>query len=112
MWTEPPYDCQECGACCANYDSLPAVGYVCLDKTESKRMKRLGLAVVQEWGDSFLGTRPYAGAGADPICVAFRGEVGGGCSCSIYACRPRACQRFEVGSSLCRTARQAAGLLC
>jgi Fe-S-cluster containining protein len=86
------------------------VGYVYLNRDESKRMKRLGLSVVQQSGNSFLGTRAGAGAGTELVCVAFRGKVGGECACSIYAARPRACRGFEVGSPLCKEARENAGL--
>ena len=44
------------------------------------------------------------------VCVAFRGEIGGQCGCSIYQLRPQGCRRFEVGSVLCRKSREEAGL--
>jgi Fe-S-cluster containining protein len=110
MWNGPVYDCQQCGACCADQDASPEGGYVYLDKEESKRMKRMGLSVVQDCGDSFLGTRAYPGGEAPLVCVAFRGAIGGRCGCSIYASRPQGCRRFEVGSPLCRRARRDAGL--
>ena len=110
LWSEPIYECEQCGACCANHGSFPATGFVFLTKDESKRMKRLRLSVVQASGNSFLGTRSRAGAEIAPVCVAFRGDVGGKCHWSIYTSRPRACRRFEVGSLLCREARAAAGL--
>ena len=110
MWKGPTYDCQHCGACCADPDSPPEGGYVYLRKDESKQMKRLGLSVVQEAGDDFLGTRIHAGGRSCLVCVAFRGQIGGRCGCSIYQARPQGCRRFEVGSPLCKVARQEAGL--
>ena len=109
MWKGPAYDCQQCGACCTNQESVPAAGYVCLTRDESKQMKRLGLSVVRTGGRSYLGTRDRAGA-CHPVCVALHGQVSGSCRCAIYDRRPRNCRRFEVGSSLCEAARKEAGL--
>jgi Fe-S-cluster containining protein len=103
------YDCQQCGACCANLESVSAAGYVSLTPVESKQMKRFGLTVVQAAGASYLGTRYRAGA-PYPVCVALRGEVTGSCRCAIYEDRPRNCRQFAVGSSLCQNAREKAGL--
>ena len=36
LWSEPIYECEQCGACCANRGSFPATGYVFLTKDESK----------------------------------------------------------------------------
>jgi Fe-S-cluster containining protein len=102
------YDCQQCGACCANLESVPA-GYVSLTPVESKQMKRLGLTVVQGAGTSYLGTR-YCADAPYPVCVALRGEVTGPCRCAIYEDRPRNCRQFAIGSSLCQDARERAGL--
>ena len=110
MWKGPAYDCQQCGACCANQESNPATGYVCLTRAESKQMKRLGLTVVQTAGSSYLGTRHHAEA-RYPLCVALHGQVSGSCRCAIYDQRPRNCRQFEVGSRLCKAARTKAGLL-
>jgi Fe-S-cluster containining protein len=105
---ETGYDCQRCGACCV--DPFGGEGYVFLGAQEAKRMRRLGLAVVRAWDGSFLGTRARPADGGRRTCVAFRGEVGGGCGCSIYDGRPSNCQQFEVGSRECRDARRSAGL--
>ena len=110
MWNGGAYDCQRCGACCTNQEFVPATGYVCLTKDESKQMKRLGLSVVQAEGRSYLGTRARPGI-AHPVCVALTGQVSGSCRCSIYDRRPGNCRRFEVGSRLCEAAREEAGLL-
>jgi Fe-S-cluster containining protein len=85
--------------------------YVYLDRQEAKRLRRMGLTVVQgALGDSYLGCRSFAGAGGRPACVALRGEVGVACGCSIYPDRPNVCRQFEVGEALCRDAREQAGL--
>ena len=110
MWNGPTYDCRRCGACCANQESTPATGYVYLIRDESRRMRRLGLSVVSTAGGSFLGTRADADGGAYPLCVAFRGEVGGPGRCSIYPHRPWNCRQFLVGSPSCKAAREGAGL--
>ena len=108
MEPEPVYDCQQCGACCL--DPLRGEGYASLDRSESKRMKRLGLHVVSGAGGSALATRAHAGDGRAWACVAFQGDVGGTCGCSIYQDRPAVCRGFTVGSFHCRQARAATGL--
>jgi hypothetical protein len=35
VWNGRAYDCQQCGACCANHESVPDTGYVCLTRDES-----------------------------------------------------------------------------
>jgi uncharacterized protein len=109
MWKGPVYDCQRCGACCTNHREDSVGGYVCLTREESKQLRRLGLTVIRAGGHSFLGTRHRADVG-NPACVALRGPVGGSCRCSIYSSRPGNCRQFQVGSSLCKAARQEAGL--
>ena len=109
MWNGGAYDCQQCGACCINHESVPATGYVCLTRDESKHMKRLGLSVVQTGGSFYLGTRGRAET-SHPVCVALLGRVSESCQCAIYDSRPRNCRRFEVGSRLCEAAREEAGL--
>jgi Fe-S-cluster containining protein len=109
VWNGAAYDCQECGACCTNQEAMPATGYVCLSSGESKRMRRLGLSVVQSDGKFFLGTRTHADL-RPAACVALTGEVGGTCRCTIYDVRPSNCRQFEVGSGLCKAARRKAGL--
>jgi Fe-S-cluster containining protein len=111
LWNGPEYDCQDCGACCVQQAPFDGASYVYLDRTETRRMRRLGLTVVRAAvGASFLGCRAHAGAGGQPTCVAFAGVVGGPCGCSIYEHRPSVCRQFEVGEALCREARRQAGL--
>jgi Fe-S-cluster containining protein len=106
------FDCQKCGACCVN--NTDHEGFAVLDQVEVGRMKRLGLPIAKGLGDDgladALASRPYSGEGGERICVAFAGEVGGSCGCSIHADRPAVCREFEPGSLQCRAARFAAGL--
>lgn len=104
------YDCQQCGACCINPGILNGDAYVHLNKSDTKRMRLLGLPVVQVLGESYLGTRTLPRGTDEPICVAFEGRVGGTCGCSIYPLRPRECRRFQAGTEECRAARRTAGL--
>ena len=105
------YDCQLCGACCVQLGPDDGNAYVYLDKEEARRMRGLGLPVVQGvLGSSCLGVRSHDGAGGRPACVAFTGELGGPCGCSVYEDRPSVCREFEVGGQLCRQARELAGL--
>jgi Fe-S-cluster containining protein len=79
-------------------------------------MRRLSLPVVARLNKVRnetvleLATIPYAGQGGETICVAFSGNVGGECGCSIHADRPALCRAFEPGELKCRIAREAAGL--
>lgn len=102
------YNCQQCGACCI--DSFGSKGYVRLGERDARRMERLGLPVVLDGGEMWLGTHSPVGPAGDSVCSAFSGNVGGNCRCLIYADRPDACQRFEVGGRWCRDARRTAGL--
>jgi Fe-S-cluster containining protein len=101
------YDCQTCGACCLYQGSGKGTAYIFLQGDEPERMKRLGLPVVHVGRDCYLGAR---NRGGHPICIAFRGRVGGSCGCSIYSDRPDVCRQFEVGDPLCIEARERAGL--
>jgi Fe-S-cluster containining protein len=106
---EAEYDCQECGACCVNF--FGTADYVGLSVAEARRLRTLSLPVVADRrGNLSLGTRPHDGPGGETICVAFAGEVGGLCGCSVYEQRPTECRRFEAGSLKCRVARQESGL--
>jgi uncharacterized protein len=110
MWKGPTYDCQLCGACCVNYRRFDGAGYVYLTKDESKRMKRLGLSVVQATGgEAHLGMRNRDASGKG-VCVAFQGGIGGSCGCTVYAGRPSICRAFQVGGAECERARREAGL--
>ena len=102
------YDCQTCGACCVDY--FGTAGYIELEGAEPRRMRRLGLPVVDWRGQTLLGTRTHDGPGGDTCCVALVGAVGASCACAIHPERPAACRRFEAGSAGCRFARAEAGL--
>ena len=106
------YDCQACGACCVHLGPYDGNAYVPLDRAEALRMRRLGLRVVQApLGPRCLAAAPHEGAWGYPACVAFEGELGGRCGCSVYHDRPSVCRRFEAGSEACREARERAGIL-
>ena len=102
------YDCQRCGACCVDY--FGTTGYIQLTADEKERMRRMSLPVVLWHGQELLGTRPHAGPGGETCCVAFTGEVGSHCACTIHPDRPSACREFEAGSEGCKFARIEVGL--
>lgn len=102
------YDCQQCGACCI--DAFGTKGYVRLNERDTDRMERLGLPVILDGGEAWLGTHLSDGSAGHSVCSAFAGDVGNACRCLIYADRPEACQRFEVGGRWCREARRTCGL--
>jgi Fe-S-cluster containining protein len=104
------YDCQKCGACCLNPGYFGGTGYVYLSGDEARRMRRIGLTVVLADGHYHLGSRARLGRIAATACVAFQGEPGQACGCSIYMARPRTCRQFQVGAPECRAARTRAGM--
>jgi uncharacterized protein len=105
------YDCQACGACCAALDPQAGDGHAPLSRDEARGLRALGLPVVKSpFGGRWLGTEPHDGAGGRPACVAFQGELGGTCRCSVYEARPSACRAFESGDRLCLEARELAGM--
>lgn len=108
MGTGAEYDCQTCGACCADY--FGGDGYISLTKAEAENLRRRSLRLVSDSHGPLLGTVPHQGPGGSTICQAFVGNVGRECACGIYPHRPAECRRFEAGSIQCRFSRQAAGL--
>lgn len=108
---EAEYDCQACGACCVHLGPYDGNAYVYLDQDEARRMRRLGLPVIQGvLGSPCLAAAPHDGAWGFPACVAFEGELGKRCGCAVYEERPSVCREFAMGSELCREARDRAGL--
>jgi hypothetical protein len=108
---DAPVAVSDMRACCVQQPPFDGTPYVVLERQEARDMRRMGLTVVRaSSGDAFLGCRTHDGAGGRPACVAFQGQVGGACACSIYAARPGACRRFAVGERHCRQACARAGL--
>jgi Fe-S-cluster containining protein len=90
---------------------------VLLYEPDRERIRALGLPIVrlEQPGEAdqmevlqLLGTR--RDDQGLRICTAFTGSVGQACACGIYADRPDLCRKFEAGDTLCRAARQKAGL--
>lgn len=98
------YDCQKCGACCAEFDVL-------LTGTEIDHFERdpvlVTLTVLQPVGSGppwrFLRRDAESGR-----CSALAGPLGN-CTCSIYADRPALCRAFLAGSPDCLDARRKHG---
>ncbi len=98
------YDCQKCGACCAEFDVL-------LSGTEIDRFERrpalIVLTILQPVGNGpawrFLRRDAHTGR-----CAALAGELGD-CGCTIYAERPALCRAFLAGSPDCLAARRKHG---
>jgi Fe-S-cluster containining protein len=109
------YDCCRCGACCRS--PWTGEGHVRLYEPDIERMERLALPIViltQPGEGDQLEEVPLLTTKRDRdglrICIAFAGDVGEACGCSIYEDRPFLCREFELGDTLCRQARQKAGL--
>jgi Fe-S-cluster containining protein len=104
------YDCQACGACCVQFGAQDGNAYVYLERQEARALRRLGLPVVPTALGAFcLGAAEHEGAGGRAACIAFTGELGRQCACSIYEDRPSVCREYEVGGQLCQEARVQAG---
>lgn len=106
-------DCRSCGACCvANGDGgdVLAYGYADLTSEDVARMTpyvRRQLHDLSIGGEARFATRAKQLASGAVGCQHLRGTPGQRCSCSIYATRPEICQKFRVGSTMCRAARTA-----
>lgn len=106
-------DCRSCGACCiSDWDEAT---YVDLSEDDVRRLpKRVRLHVIrarhfpaQVAAEPALATRHDAKGNC--VCALLDGTIGGRVACSVYKSRPEACQRFPVGGSGCRLAREVAG---
>jgi hypothetical protein len=105
-------DCRSCGACCVaagDGGDVLAYGYADLAR---KDVARMSPGVRRQLHEFFIGgetrhaTRAKQLASGAIGCQHLRGTPGQRCSCSIYATRPEICQKFRVGSVMCRAARQ------
>lgn len=104
MPAEASYDCQACGACCAEFDVL-------LDDGEADRLSQLPRPhklVVQHPLSSGQQLQFLRRDGLTARCVALAGPLGA-CRCVIYPHRPHLCREFEAGSDQCLAARRAHG---
>ena len=87
--TQKEFDCQKCGACCADQLIL-----LTTKDTKVPIHLRDGRFMKNENGH----------------CVALIGRVGVKVSCSIYDCQPEMCAFLPAGSPPCLTIRRAHGL--
>ena len=88
--------------------SYDAIAQVLVTPVPSDDPNYLGLPVVREPGESFLGTR--ADADSRNVRAALAGAVGWPCSCSVYPARPAVCRSLEAGGAEGREARRRVGL--
>ncbi len=106
-------DCRSCGACCvANGDGSDVLDYGYADLTDADVVRmsprvRAQLHEIFVGGETRFATRAKQLSSGKYACQHLRGTPGQRCSCSIYATRPQICQKFRVGSAMCRAARQA-----
>lgn len=98
-------NCMECGACCtggAVTDKHVHVTSEDLAQWPSDKLHFLS-------SDQEAVGRHYNGRGT-VTCMAFSGQPGGSCRCTIYENRPSGCRRYEIGGECCLRAREAAGV--
>ena len=86
------FDCQACGACCAE------AGAVILDAEDD-----VPAALVQHVAN----LRCMVTEGTSFRCAALLGTIGEAVACGIYGRRPEVCRSFEAGSDECLSARDA-----
>lgn len=90
------YDCQSCGACCCFKWSWPVLRKDRSDATGiPKDMLREDYPLMKTTNNR---------------CIALAGTVGKSVRCTVYENRPVSCQKFIAGSTLCKEAREKAGL--
>ncbi len=108
MRPQPKYECDGCGACCIHLT-------ISVTEEDVRREPKLidaarhlypletispeGLAELKKTGF-------YLTYGFEDHCRMLDDNG----ACSIYASRPRVCQRFEPGNPLCQNVRALAGL--
>ena len=102
------FDCQACGACCANsqpnkdedyFDYVEVLAADRLSKEPAHRLRKL--TVLNPAGERHLRL-----VGEDQRCIALTGEVGVSVGCGIYALRPKPCHRVQPGDRECRVRRR------
>ena len=105
------YDCQACGACCANPEENRAEGfrdYVEVHKGAplAKQPELLRRYAVR----NARGVWHLKLVGAEQRCAAVEGKLGERVTCAIYAERPHGCHTVEAGDRRCRQYRRERGL--
>lgn len=97
----PQYECDRCGACCIHLG-------VPVDNDDMRREPLVAAAASYLMNLEVLpeGGPVYLACGSDYPC-ALLGNDG---SCSVYATRPEACERFPPGEWLCQWSRGRSGL--
>jgi len=98
-------DCQSCGACCVEDLARPVV-----PSDPTPRYLTRSVRGAMGFTRDEAGHVRQMGSDAAGRCLAFRGEPGSSCRCSIYERRPAVCSTFEPGNDLCLQARQELGL--
>jgi Fe-S-cluster containining protein len=104
------YDCQACGACCANPDENRREHFV--DYVEVGPGSRLLTDPVLRKRYVAFNAEGAAHLRLDPSgrCAALLGRMGTRVRCAVYADRPRGCRLVEAGSARCLQARRERGV--
>jgi Fe-S-cluster containining protein len=107
--------CRSCGACCLGGldDGHGWADCTIEDVVRMSRHVRDKLVGIQRGffhTDSIVATPTKFSEAFGATCAFLRGTPGERVSCSIYATRPRVCERFRPGSDHCRSARRELGL--
>jgi len=99
--TAPAFDCQRCGACCANLPSNRAEGFASWVEVEDDDRilgkPDLVRKLVVTDGDGV----PHLRLAPDGRCLSLRGALGRRVSCAIYHDRPSPCRRVQPGDANC-----------
>ena len=98
------FDCQSCGACCANF----RVSFYWSETTlhPEGTVPRHMVTPISPHHVAMNGTLQ------SPVqCVALCGEVGRSVGCGIYPLRSSTCREFETGTEACLRARALSGIV-
>jgi Fe-S-cluster containining protein len=107
------FDCQTCGACCANSrpnrdekyrDYVQITGQ---DKLARRPDLLRTLTILNDHGETHLKL-----VGREQRCVALQGKLGERVACTIYELRPRPCRIVEAGSRECLARRRERRIGC
>lgn len=108
------FDCERCGACCANLPSNLAEGFFDWVEIEDEAplLRRADLVrkLVRHDDAGVPHLRLVRSPGAPCTCAALRGALGKSVRCTIYHLRPRPCRTVQPGDGSCLEARRQHGL--
>ena len=105
------YDCQACGACCANPEENRAERFRDYVEVQKGTPLAKAPALLKQYAvRNARGVWHLRLVGVEQRCAALTGKLGERVSCAIYAERPNGCRTVEAGDRRCRQYRRERGI--